>query len=237
MSQLRDACAGDDPAVDVDQALRLLVASGLVAVEGDLSYAWSHTVPVHLVASVLNMALPPSDEPDAVERVVRVTAAALGPMRRFGRDFHDGNDGLLLEEVFSSMLAVVLAVAGLEKLKPRRESVQAAGYADLVVDLPDNAGHVVIEVKLWPRNDYTEIQRQVDDYWLADTRHAIAVMLGERGATGWENDYVQKCLPAGQFVQLPTPPDLVGRWRVERPGADGTLRRTDHLLVQIPKRR
>lgn len=229
---LRDACAGDDPPVDVSQALRVLMAAGLVAVDGPAS---GDPVRASLVSSVLNLPTVLPEGADAVERLVALVAAVLGQMHRFGRDFHD-EEGLLQEQVFNSMLAVSLALVGWKKLEPVREPVQAAGYPDLVVSPHGAPWHVVVEAKIWGRNDYKQIQQQVDDYRTSDTARGVAVMFGDRKVKGWVEAYEEGCLPVGAYTVLPTPPDVVRHWRVERPGADGEAQRTDHFLVQIPKR-
>jgi hypothetical protein len=70
-----------------------------------------------------------------------------------------------------------------------------------------------------------------------ESRHGLAVTLGTRDAAGWPEAYEQTCLAGRSFEQLPTPSELVGRWRVHATLADGKEWLTDHLLVQIPKRR
>lgn len=230
---LREACAGDESPIDVGQALKVLIAAGLVDVDESMARD-----PVHarLVASILNMEPAQTIEGDVLASVTAHVASALGQMHRFGRDFHD-DDGLLQEQVFSSMLAVALGQVGWRRLVALREPIQRAGFPDLRVEQRGGAGHVVIETKIWPRNDYTQIQQQIDDYTVSDTRHAIAVMIGDRKVDGWAREYEAKCLSGCSFTALPTPPDLVGAWRVERVDSEGLVRRTDHLLVQVSKRR
>ncbi len=235
-SEVRDACAGDDPPVDVSQALKVLMAAGLVDVQGLTS---ADPVRASLVSSVLNVAREARPTGDSVEQLVATVGQVLGQIHRFGRDFHDSR-GLLQEQVFSSMLAVCLAVVGWQKrqkLKPAREPLQAAGYPDLVVDVHGGAGHVVIEAKIWPRNDYAKIQEQVDAYRVEETRRCVAVMFGDRDVRGWASDYERVCLTGLKFRTLPLPPDVVGHWRVEEGGPIGAGRATDHFLVHVPKRR
>ncbi len=230
--QLQAACDGEQPRVDVVQALQLLMAAGLVRASGDLR---SDPVLVHPVASILNLLDAPASSPDPVERLLTDVAAVLGHMHRFGRDFHS-KDNMLEEQVFSSLLAVGLASRGWNDT--RRESVQAAGYPDLIVGQGGLSGHFVVETKIWSRANFTEIQQQVDDYRVADTVHGVAVMFGaRRGVDGWASEYERQCLPKGAFVAMPTPPNVVGHWRVEQAGPGNSPRRTDHFLVNIPKRR
>lgn len=231
-AELRAACAGDDPPVDVTQALQLLLAAGLVHVHG---LTISDPVQVHPVSSILNMSTIADAAGDPVQRLVVDVAATLGQLHRFGRDFH-GDKDILHEQVFSSLLAVGLSLLGWRDVD--RESVQAAGFLDLRVRVrhPGLDGHVVLETKIWPRSGYADIQRQVDDYRVSETLHGIAVMIGVRGVEGWAAEYEQTCLAGLQFTLLSTPPDVVAHWRVEQPASNGSVRRTDHFLVQVPKR-
>jgi hypothetical protein len=231
---LREACMIDDPPVDVVQAVQLLRAAGLVGVSGSV-----HADPLQIrpIASIVNLPTQRASGPQLAERVNDDVARVLGQMHRFGRDFH-GKRALLEEQVFSSLLAVGLSLLGWTAVD--REAVQAAGYTDVRVRVTQAGAHgnVVIEIKLWPRNDYDDIQAQLDAYRVSDTVHAIAVMLGERTITDlWAEEYEQQCLAGATFERLPPPPDLVGYWRVNRPSpTTGDTRQTTHFLVQIPKR-
>ncbi len=229
---LRAACAADDPPVDVAQAVQLLQAAGLVRVAGSV-----HADPLqaHAVASIINLPTSPAVGADPTARLLADVAAVLGQMHRFGRDFH-GKKDLIDEQVFCSLLAVGLVSLGWSDVD--RESVQAAGYPDLRVRLTQSGlpGHVLIETKIWPRNDYREIQQQLDAYRVADTVLSVGVMLGARDEAGWADDYERECLAGRTFVRQPTPPDLVGRWSIESTDAAGRRIVTEHLLVRIPKR-
>lgn len=231
---LRETCTNDDPPVDVVQAVQLLRAAGLVGVSGSV-----HADPLQIrpIASIVNLPTQRASGVQLPERINDDVARVLGQMHRFGRDFH-GKRTLLEEQVFSSLLAVGLSLLGWNAID--REAVQAAGYTDVRVRVsqPGAQGNVVIEIKLWPRNDYGDIQAQLDAYRVSDTVHAIAVMLGDRTSTdGWAEEYERQCLAGATFERQPTPPDLVGYWRVYKPSptTGGTLQ-TTHFLVQIPKR-
>lgn len=230
--RLRALCAEDESPVDVAQAVQLLRAAGLVRVSGSI---YADPLPIYPIASIANLPTEAAAAPDPRDRLDADIAAILGQMHRFGRDFH-GKDRLLEEQVFSSLLAVGLALLGWQEVV--REAVQAAGYPDLRVRLTQEGSrsHAIIEVKLWPRNDYDETQQQVDAYRVSDTHHAAVVVFGTRKVAGWAKDYEDACLAGCSFVRQPTPPDLVGSWRVEAADAAGVSRRTQHFVVQIPKR-
>ncbi len=231
--RLRDACAVDDSPVDVVQAVQLLQAAGLVSVSGSM-----HGDPLQIrpVASIVNLPTRPAADVDPANRLDTDVAAVLAQMHRFGRDFHSRRD-LLEEQVFSSLLAVGLTLLGWAAID--REVVQAAGYPDLRIRMTQHGvcGHVLIETKLWPRNDYKDIQSQLDAYRVSDTVHAVAVMIGARRVDGWADDYERECLAGCTVSRRSTPPDLVGCWRVEASGtANGPPQTTTHFVVEVPKR-
>jgi len=90
--------------------------------------------------------------------------------------------------------------------------------------------------KIWPRNDYKDIQSQLDAYRVSDTVHAVAVTLGARDTAAWADDYERMCLAGCTVSRRPTPADLVGCWRVETLHPGNMPQQTTHFVVQIPKR-
>jgi hypothetical protein len=229
---LRDACTVDDPPVDVAQAVQLLQAAGLVGVSGSVH---ADPLQIHPIASIVNLPTRAAADLDPKDRFDADVAAVLAQLHRFGRDFHGKHD-LLEEQVFSSLLAVALTLLGWAAVE--REAVQAAGYPDLRVRMTQDAlrGHVLIETKIWPRNDYKDIQSQLDAYRVSDTVHAVAVMLGARAAAAWADDYERECLAGHAASRRSTPPDLVGCWCVETASTANVPQQTTHFVVQIPKR-
>jgi hypothetical protein len=233
---LREASAPGSDVVRVDhrQALELLRAAGLVRLDGS---ALADPVSAWPIASILNLPETAASAGSPVDRLTQDVSAVLANMRRFGRDFHQGH-ALLHEEVFSSVIAVGLRLLGWDYTE--REAVQAAGFTDLKVRPTQSGfdGHAIIETKIWRGPEYNQgIQQQLDAYRVADTRHGIAVTLGDRGVEGWAEAYEVACLTALTFERLAPPPDLVARWRVTTLDGAGLERFTDHLLVQLPKRR
>lgn len=236
LSELRDACVSrnETMTIDPDQALKLLSAAGLVQVLGSMS---ADPVTAWPIASILNLPKTPAGAGTTIDRLIQDVSSVLANVHRFGRDFH-GKDGLLHEDLYSSLIGVGLRLLGW--LETDREAVQAAGYTDVKVQLrtrPGLGGHVIIETKIWRDADYNKgIQQQINDYHISETIHGIAVTLGVRGMKGWTQAYEQICLAGLSFEKLEAPRDLVGRWRVKSTDPDGRERLTDHLLVQIPKR-
>lgn len=229
---LREACAGDDPPVDVAQAVQLLQAAGLVGVTGSVH---ADPLQIHPIASIVNLPTRAAANVAPEDRFDADVAAVLAQLHRFGRDFH-GKSDLLEEQVFSSLLAVGLALLGWTTID--REPVQAAGYPDLRVRLTQGGihGHALIETKIWPRNDYKDIQSQLDAYRVSDTVHAVAVTLGARDTVAWADDYERMCLAGCTVARRSTPPDLVGCWRIETSNPANVPQQTTHFVVQIPKR-
>jgi energy-coupling factor transporter ATP-binding protein EcfA2 len=221
MQQLRDACVSqpnEQVTIDPEQALKLLRAAGLIKVDGS---TLADPVVVSPVASILNLPETPSGSGTPVERLIQDVSSVLANLHRFGRDFHD-KEGLLDEEVFSSIIAVGLRLLGW--LEADREAVQVAGFTDIKVRLtrPNLGGHVIIEAKKWRSDDRNKtIQDQIDNYRVSDTSHGIAITLGERKVTGWPEAYEQTCLAGRAYTRLETPRDLVGRWQVRSSDLDG----------------
>ena len=120
------------------------------------------------------------------------------------------------------------------------EAVQAAGFTDVKVRFsePDRDGHAILETKIWTQTAHNQgIQEQINEYRMADTRRGIAITLGSRRVEDWPERYEGVCLVGRKFVRLETPPDLVGHWRVLETDPSWKEWITDHLVVQIPKRR
>lgn len=231
---IRETCAVDTDPLDTLQTLELLAAAGLVRVDG---LATSEPVHVFPVQSILNIpSIQDSSQLDPIERLLSHIEAILAQLHRFGRDFH-GEKDLLNEQVFSSLLAVALAVLGWSDVD--REVVQLAGYPDLRVRLRHSGiqGNVVLETKIWARNDYKSIHQQVNEYRLSDTLICVAIMIGKDpdGITS-SAKYAKECLPREQ-IALPCSSDLGGHWKIEQQDEAGALNRTDHFLVNLPKRR
>lgn len=242
LHRLRKACAprkGESTTIDSKEALTLLRAAGLVRIAGS---ALADPVVAWPVASILNFPEMPtsSEDHDPIERLVLDVCAVLASMHRFARDFHQthGKSGLFHEEAYSSMIAMGLVLLGWQEIE--REPVQAAGFPDIKVTSVTQEslrGHILIEAKVWRQESHNSgVQQQLDEYQVANTQHRVVVTLGERKAEGWPEEYERVCLTGLTFERLPTPPDLVGRWRVRQPGSNGQDLLTDHLLVQLPKR-
>lgn len=169
------------------------------------------------------------------ERAVRDLVSTLQKLCRWGPDFYrsDGGGGprLVPERVFCATLGSGLCDLG---WGVEREAVQGSGRADL--KLTRRGRVVVVETKIWGRNDYRQIQRQVEGYWGSDVRAAVVVMIQEGSAGSFVADYRARCLgdPGLTVTELAVPPPILRRFRVESTTSFRFRARVDHLLVRIP---
>ncbi|MCU0655246.1 MAG: ATP-binding protein [Polyangiaceae bacterium] len=86
--QLTEACAPDTPHVDLQQALQLLEAAGLVRVSGS---PLGGPLKISPVPSIINLPTAPSGGASAPEQLLSDIISLLGNIHRFGRDFHGPN--------------------------------------------------------------------------------------------------------------------------------------------------
>jgi hypothetical protein len=224
---LRAACEDDNPPIDLAQAVEILRAAGLVHLRGSLA---ADVVDVAAIASVITLTTRTLRNGNQLADLVSDILSVLGEIHRFSVDFRS-KDGTVEEKVFSGVLAIALTMRG---WKCSREPKQAAGELDLRVDLPalGTGAHLLIETKIWPRNDYRNVQDQVSSYSVSETKGGLVVMVrvGKQDAN-WPHEYETKCLSNITFDALVKPPNLVGHWRT-----NNTVPVTDHVLVRIAER-
>jgi hypothetical protein len=226
-ARLQAACDGDRPRIDLAQAIEVLRAAGLVRLRGSLA---ADLVDVAAIASVITLTKREGGDADPLTRLVSDVLSVLGEIHRFSVDFRS-KGGLVEEKVFSGVLAIALTMRG---WRCSRELIQAGGEPDLRVDLPalGDRAHLLIETKVWPRNDYHGVQAQVGSYTVAETERGLVVMVraGKQDET-WAREYERACLANTTFEVLETPRNLVGHWRTR-----DTVPVTDHVLVRIAER-
>lgn len=161
--------------------------------------------------------------------------SALQRVCRWGPDFYrpggDGGARLVPERVFCAVLGGGLCDLG---WTVEREAVQGSGRVDL--KLTRRGQVVVVEVKIWGRNDYRQIQRQVEGYWAPDVGAGAVVMIQEGGGESFVNEYRGRCLsrPGLAVAELPVRPPILRRFQVESTTSFGFRARVEHLLVRIP---
>jgi len=97
----------------------------------------------------------------------------------------------------------------------------------------DGEGHVLVEVKLWPRNDYEDVHEQIQSYRHEDTKALAVVMICDRFMEDWVDKYQTKCLATVESVtDITSPPE--NRVRVLRVAA--TPLPVTHFLLPVPRR-
>jgi hypothetical protein len=234
---------GADQPVDLDleDVLRLLAAAGLVRVAGSLHV--DDPVDVRPIASILDLELPPTTAPaaDLVTRIRQDVESLLGKLHRASADFFRPQRGgagkvLVPESVFAAHLALGLELLG---WRVEREAASAAGRADLKVRRNGSPDLVLIEVKIWGRNDYGRAQQQVESYWTAGVVYGVVVQVSDVEQPEWVERYRRECLDSPGFeVEVHPLPDapITARLACRSKLANGMVSAVDHYLVEVARR-
>ena len=235
---LKKLPGGSSPTL-LNKVLRLLSASGLLDLPDDPMDAT--TVP----SIVRPPALSPTRRANRSEQLRRDLSLVAVRISRWSQDFYQSARGdaapeLVQERVFSAFLASNLEASG---WRVDREVQQGPGFPDIKLSHPAFPGlpDAIIEVKIWPHNDYKEVHQQVVSYQLegeASDQTLAVVMLAKHDKDGWASEYADVCLAGCELeasgVDLPRGATLVRATRMDGPGAGVPV---DHLLLQLPKRR
>lgn len=236
---LRQACAIREGILKLDFAdvLDLLQAAGLARVRGAVSV---DPVDVEPIASLLSL---PSASPPASslrQRLSQDLERLLARLHAAAADFfRPGRNGkqLVPESVFSSFLTLGLGLLG---WTVEREAQQAAGLTDIKLSWPGNGEKAVIEVKIWGRNDYREVQSQVESYWSEEAVAGAVVMLTDRELADWPDRYKRRCLRQDltnvQHQDLPSSP-IRAVFSCVSQTPDGMNANVSHYLLRLPRER
>ncbi len=229
--------------LSLSDALRLLEAVGVVRLES--SRVHDNPVVAHPIASLLNLSRGSAEEQGLGADFLRDLVALLGKLHRSSADFFrpGGRQGgqargkrLVPESVFAAHLGLGFELLG---WRSEREAQRAAGRTDLLLRRNGGKRVVVLEVKLWGRNDYREAQRQVESYWTEDVAAGAVVQLTDAELPGWPERYRRECLdPAGLAVAevAASGSPIRGRFRCTSTTADGLDATVDHFLLRLPRR-
>ncbi len=226
--------------LDLADALHLLEAVGVVRLEG--SAFRDKTLTVHPISSLLNLShdLPPED--DLQTDFLSDLTLLLGRLHRSSTDFFrpgsptSPGKQLVPESVFAAHLALGLELLG---WRSEREAQRDAGRTDLLLRRNGDREVVVLEIKIWGRNDYKEAHRQIESYWTDDVAAGAVVQLTDADLPDWPEHYRRECLTplgaevAGVSVEG-TP--IAARFNVSTSPSAGMKTNAEHFLLRLPRR-
>ncbi len=222
--------------LNVTDALHLLEAVGVVRLESSAHH--DNPLTVYPIASLLNLSRSSLVEDDLRADFLRDLVLLLAKVHRSSADFfRPGRGGaaklLVPESVFVAHLALGFELLG---WRSEREAQRGAGRTDLLLRRNGDTEVVVVEVKIWGRNDYREAHRQVESYWTDDVAAGAVVQLTDAEPPDWPDRYRRECLdpPAAEAVAVQGTP-LAARFAAVSSAA-GLEVRVDHFLLRLPRR-
>lgn len=186
---LEQLAARDGVFVDPRDLVDALVGSGLAAEEASGS--------VRVTSSIL--ALPEWVPPATGSSATQILNTVLSDLPRLAPDFRRVGGEIVPESVFSAFLTAALRQSG---HVAEREAIEGAGRTDIKYSGHDVVGHGIVEVKIWGRNDYRNIDQQVRSYFTSETSEALAVMITKGKASGYETSVVPKGYCAAETGNL-----------------------------------
>ena len=223
--------------LNVTDALHLLEAVGVVRLESSAYH--DNPLILHPIPSLLNLSRSSRVGADLRGDFLRDLVDLLAKLHRSSADFfrpgkERGDKCLVPESVFAAHLALGFELLG---WRSERETQRVAGRADLLLRRNGDTRVVVLEVKLWGRNDYKEAHRQVESYWSDDVAAGAVVQLTDAELTDWGERYLSECLEplAAEEVSVEGTP-LGARFAAASTTADGLEARIDHFLLRLPRR-
>ncbi|MCC7000105.1 MAG: hypothetical protein IT370_36230 [Deltaproteobacteria bacterium] len=232
---LLTAISGRNPiAMNLDDALRMLEAAGLIEVNGPRG---ADPLAVSPQQSILALQFL-SERSGSAEFSVRLSAdlvVLLEHIQSLGADYYRPSTGIVQESVFSATLTIGLRQLGWDV---EREAIRAAGRTDLRIRSPGKDDTGIVEVKIWGRNDYQRIHEQVCSYWSADVSCGFAVTFSAAPPDRWLETYKAECLSATSIdtTRSPKPLVLAGQLAASSHLPEGRAVKIEHLLVRIPRR-
>ncbi len=222
--------------LNVVDALHLLEAAGVVRLESSSHH--DNPLTIYPIPSLLNLPKSSLAEDDPRSDFLRDLALLLARIHRSSADFfRPGRGGQAKRPVPESVFAAHLAL-GFELLgwRSEREAQRGAGRTDLLLRRNGDRQVVVLEVKIWGRNDYQEAHRQVESYWTEDVAAGAVVQLADAELPDWPERYLRECLepPAAEPASVEGTP-LAARWTAASTTA-GLDIRVDHFLLRLARR-
>ena len=224
-------------------ALRLLEAVGVVRIESSVVH--DNPILAHPISNLLNMPRGSAEGGDLHVDFHRDLVMLLGKLHRSSADFfrpgtrRDGTTSgkrLVPESVFAAHLGLGFELLG---WRSEREAQRGAGRTDLLLRRNGGEEIVVLEVKLWGRNDYKDAHRQVESYWTDGVVAGAVVQLTDAELPDWGERYRRECLePLGVGVEEVAVGDSLIRaqFRCSSTTSDGFAVVVDHFLLRLPRR-
>jgi hypothetical protein len=238
--RLRELIRGTKGAQRVDDrwVFNMLRSTGLIRCSDD-AYRRA-TIEVELIPSILTFDIPgeSTTKGSIREQLVADLVHALTGIQRMSPDFFRSDEKnkkqIVPEAVFAAILGLVLQERG---WKVEREAQSAAGRTDVKAQHVDfGESWVVIEVKIWNRNDYADIHGQVTGYWSQGVEALATVMVTDVQKQAWPDDYETTCLtkqvPAHE--RKDSPRALAGHFVASTDGIP--VKEVDHFLLRLAKR-
>lgn len=238
-AQLEEAMrrANGTLSLELIDALQLLEAAGLVHIDGSLFH--DNPVRARPIASLLNLPASSEEGDDPGSLLCQDLVTLLGKLHRASTDFfRPGRGGearrLVPESVFAAHLALGLELMG---WRVEREAQSAAGRTDLKLRRNGSEEVLLIEVKIWGRNDYREAHRQIESYWTVGVRAGAVVQLTDSEVPDWAGRYRRECL---EPLELAIEADEVEGSPITMRFATGPssvmAASVDHYLLRLPRR-
>ncbi len=232
----------------VADVLQLLQAAGLIRVDG--SAISDDPITVSPSASLLGLPEVSPPAPGFAERLwsdlelllARLFASSVdffrpGARSPRGKRALTAEKRLVPESVFAAFLRLGFGLLGWQV---EREAQEIVGRTDLKLRRNGSSEIGIVEVKIWGRRAYEEVQRQVESYWTPETEAGAVVMLTDAELPDWLRAYRKKCLAdenAEATVEPAGESPLRGRFSVSSSTPQGLATRIRHFLLHLPRSR
>ncbi len=223
--------------LELIDVLQLLEAAGLVHIDGSLFH--DNPVQARPIASLLNLPASSEETGELVELFRQDLVTLLEKLHRGSADFfRPGRAGqpkrLVPESVFAAHLALGFELMG---WRVEREALSAAGRTDLKLRRNGSPEVLLVEVKIWGRNDYREAHHQIESYRTAEVRGSAVVQLTDADIPDWSERYRRECLDGLELTAEPDDmPDSPVWAHFAARAPDGTGATVDHYLVRLARK-
>lgn len=222
--------------LNVADALHLLEAVGVVRLES--SAVLDDPITAHPIASLLNLPKASASKADLKTRFLTDLETLLGKLHRSSADFfRPTGEGkrLVPESVFAAHLGLGFELLG---WRCEREAQRGAGRTDLVLRRNSAPEVMVVEVKIWGRNDYLDAHEQVASYWTDEVAAGAVVQVTDAELPDWPERYRRECLEGDvAIVEQPVGDSPIrARWSCTSSTVDGMSISVEHFLLRLPRR-